>query len=424
MWWLAALAWGQTADVVRSSAGVQATHSASLGQTDVDVLLGEKVRWRTSPGGRLWIDGAFTIDTDGATTFERSRVRHLGMELHREALRVWVGRHPVAFGGPRIVDGLQVIGQTGPWSVGGWAGLAPDLFTTRPELRPGGGPMIAWVQGRGELTLVGEVLGAQGGLDRAGAIASGRLEGGNVWDVSGRLDWQFEDAAGRSGLADGAVFGQLRPTDAFRIDVLYNAFSSYRYQQTTLLDPTIQRFTTRVDALALALGVAEESEDPTIHHMVGLTPRVHTRSVDVSVLARARLASDPTQRYERVQPRVGFRGPLDGRLELQLDANLVHLDTGWSESAGPTVLLELAADRSLWLDGSVRAVLDPAYEGVGGYADLFVDWMAPAGVLLMGGVAWEYEPVVELNDVGVTAYLRAQHSFGRSPRTGDADIGI
>jgi hypothetical protein len=246
------------------------------------------------------------------------------------------------------------------------------------------------------------------------------VQGGHTWDASGRVDWQLSDAAGSSGLADASLFAQWRPADAFRIDLLGDAWSSYRYRQTALLDPTAQRWVERILPLVDPLPGEEEALDPTVHTMVGLRPELRAGLTRLSVLARHRPGS-VEERFTRVQPMVRFTGIVDGRVDVMADANLVFLDTGLSASAGPTLLVELTPSRALWVDGSVRVVLDPTYEGPGWYADAYVDWLGPAGLVLMAGAAYELEPVVELDDVGLTALVRMQHRF--QPRRAPSEDG-
>ncbi len=417
MWmWLLLPAMAQTSDVIQTTVGGQVTHSRALGASDVDVVFGERVRWSVSDVTRLWMDGMFTYDTD-SSTFERSRVRSLGITTETGPIQWALGRHPVRHGGPRLVDGIQGLYRDRGFEAGAWGGLAPDLFTTRPVLRPGGGPVLGYSKPGGQVTLVGEVTATEGGLDRASSLLSGRIRGGTAWDASGRVDWQLSDAAGASGLADASTFIQWRPADAFRVDVLADAWSSLRYRQSALLDPTVQRWVARTQPLVDPLPGAEEALDPTVHGMVGLRPEVRAGVTRVSVLGRYRPGAVEEQ-FLRVQPMVRFTGIVDGRVDVMADANLVFLDTGLSASAGPTVLVELTPSRALWIDGSVRAVLDPSYEGPGWYADAYIDWLGPAGLVLMAGAAYELEPVAELDDVGLTALVRAQHRFQR--KRGDA----
>ncbi len=410
MWWMLLPALGQTSDMVQTTVGAQLTHSQSLGVQDVDAVFGERFRWSVSDATRLWADGMFTYDTDGV--FERSRVRALGVSTGAGDVQVWLGRHPVQYGGPRLVDGVQALFVRKGLEVGAWSGLAPDLFTTRPMLRPGGGPILAYGTERAQGSLVGEVTGSEGGLDRASTLLTGRVQGGRVWDASGRVDWQLSDATGTSGLADASLWAQLRPGDVLRVDLLADAWSSLRYRQSALLDPTVQRWVERTQPLVNPLPGEEEALDPTVHAMVGLRPELRTGPVRTSVLFRQR-PGGVEERYTRVQPVVSVVALLDGRLDVQVDANLVFLDTGLSASTGPTAMVELTPSRALWLDGSVRAVFDPSYQGPGWYADAYLDWLGPAGLVVMAGAAYELEPVVELDDVGITALLRLQHRFER-----------
>lgn len=414
MWWLLPAALAQSTDIVETTVGAQVTTSRALGASDVDAVFGERVRWGLSEPVRLWADAQFTYDTE-QQRFERSRVRQLGFTYDKGVVALQIGRHAVTYGGPRVVDGLQAMVRTGDVTLGAWGGLAPDLFTTRPMLRPGGGPVVAWSSAQAQATLVGEVTATEAGLDRAGALATARWQSGKAFDTSGRVDWQLSDAVGASGLADASWFASWRPHEAFQLDTLADAWSSLRYRNSALLDPTVQRYAQRVQPVLDPLPGAEEALDPTLHGMVGLRPTVTTGPLQTSLLARHR-PGPAEEAFTRLQPMVRWQADADGRLELMADANLIQRQAGLSASAGPTALVELLTERSLWLDGSVRAVVGPTYDGPGMYADLFVDWLAPAGFVLMAGAAYEFEPVEELDDVGVTALLRLRHRLRGPPR--------
>jgi hypothetical protein len=308
-----------------------------------------------------------------------------------------------------------VLARPGDWSIGAWGGLAPDLFTTRPMLRPGGGPILAYQRGWASWSVVGEVLGAEGGLDRAGVLALARAAFDFGFEVSGRLDAQLADAEGNVGLADGAVFTRITPTPTFRVDAFYDAFSSLRYQRTEALDPAVRRFAERVDSLGVADVVVDDQVDDSLNHLVGLTPRWRSPTdvaLELSARARYRYHLDPLNRYWRVGPSIGLLGLLDDRLELYVDGYATDRDTGLAYDTGLTTFLELGRDRALALDTSGRLLLDPAYEGeTGWYTDLFVDWLAPGNVVLVAGVSYTYEPDPVIDDVGIGAFVRAQQTF-------------
>lgn len=407
-------------DVAVTSIGAQGVRAEALEATTAGLMLGERLRWEIASDWRVVADARLNVYPDDPDTpLDQSRVRTLGVTWEDPGVWMALGRHSVAHGGPRIVDGVQVLGRMGPWELGAWGGLAPDLFTTAPALRPGGGPILAWQQGRASWSVVGEVVGAEGGLDRAAVLAQARASFAPVLHLSGRLDAQLVDGA--PALADGAVFVRLHPGDVFRLDTFYDAFSSLRYLQTQALDPAVQRFAERADAAGALTLVDEELIDPRLNHLVGTTARVRTPGqVGLRVEGRARVRhhEDPLNRYARVGPAVALVGLADDRLEVIADGYATWRDTGLGTEAGLITFVEVGRDRALAVDTSGRVLFNPAYGGEPGwYADGFVDWLAPGMVTMSAGLSWTYEPDPLLDDVGIGAFLRLQQTF--RPRRGE-----
>lgn len=423
MWFaLVASALAAPGDVAVTSVGAQGVYDQGLATGDVDLLAAERLRWTLSDGSLATValaDARFTIDpvgdpdvAGGHDPWEQNRVRQLGVELVAPDWVVSLGRHPVYQGGPRLVDGVQVLGKRGVWRFGGWGGLAPDLFTTRPVLRPGGGPIVAVEGGMAQASLVGEVLGTTTGLDRVGLLAQTRVARTPTWELLGRLDLQLTDANGTFGLADGFVAGKVRPGAGLTFDALYDAYSSIRYLETQFLDPDLQRYAARAEALGLVDLTPEELVDPQLYHLVGggaawqgqglVIPRV-------AVVGRYRHATLLDDRYARVGPQVGLIGLAD-RVDLYGD-----FVWSWRGSAGArdevglNVVVDPMADGRLTFDTSFRLLLDPLFEGrPGWYTDLFVDLAAVDSFVVVGGISATNEPT-DVSDAGLAGFLRVQH---------------
>ena len=174
LWLLLGLAWAgpEIRDASTTTVGVSGAYSASAAKADLDVWLGQRLHWgigRIGPSDMtLLVDGRLRFDAIGGPAVERAQVRALGVRLDSDRLTLDLGRTPVFGGGPRLVDGVQLRWHPTPaWDVGLWAGLAPDLFTTRPVVRPGAGPVLGWRTGSVQWSLVGEVLFFDGGLEQS-----------------------------------------------------------------------------------------------------------------------------------------------------------------------------------------------------------------------------------------------------------------
>ncbi|MCA9567441.1 MAG: hypothetical protein KC656_06340, partial [Myxococcales bacterium] len=140
--------------------------------SDLDLIFGQRIRWTLSDNGstsvRLRVNGQFTYspgELGGSPAWKRNRVRQLGVSIVNDKVNVDIGRSQIHKGGPRLVDGLQVVAHVNNTTdVGAWAGLQPDLFTTDPRMRPGAGPILAYAASRVQASAVGEVVFAGGGL--------------------------------------------------------------------------------------------------------------------------------------------------------------------------------------------------------------------------------------------------------------------
>lgn len=417
-WWSTSAAAAEPSEATTSLGAQTAAVLGLPGGSDLDLLFGERADWRLAAVGsgdaRLRLDGQFTLDPGGTVDpWERNRVSAAGVSVVSGGWAVDLGRSPVREGGPRLVDGLQVGRQLGDWVVGGWLGAAPDLFTTRPAARFGGGPSVAVV---GRTLRAGgsvEVLAAAGGLDRVGALLTGAWSAAPTIEVATRADVQLTDASGTPGLADGALSARWRPADALRLGAAYDAFSTLRYLSTDALDPDRQRFTDRL----LAGGVVDPTlfqADPRLYHLAAVDVRYAPtgRGVvvpHVAAAVRARWHPDPTLRYARGGPVVGVATE---RADVSVDAQLQSTEDGLREEVGLTALVELDRDGAATLDGSVRLLLDPTWDGPGFYGDLFGDVIGAGAVVVVAGGS----VIVErsgFSDPGLGAFLRLQHRVRR-----------
>lgn len=404
-------------DLWMSSVGVQTTASTALGAADLDLLLAQRLRWTLREGAeeglglRALADARFGLDLISDETLETTNVPELGVRLDAPRVSLALGRHPVWFGGPRIVDGAEVLVRAGDaFEVGAWGGLAPDLFTTLPRLRVGGGPILAWTRSAGALSLVGEALAAEEGLDRVGVLATGRASAGRVLELFGRLDSELVGDDGPH-LSDGLAAVTVRPATALRLDGFYNAFSTYRYLTTEQLDPDIQRFEARLLELAAEQGIVQDTLDPAIHHLFGggarYLPVTDGAAPRLGLQARVRQGPDPELGFVRIHPEVGVvRLPVLGQLDVVLDGNAISVDDELQGDIGLTVAA-LPGDGAAAIDVGYRALVDPSdYDGaLGHYVDGYFDVVL--GTWLVGaGANAVHEPDPAVDDLGVGVLVR------------------
>ncbi|MEZ4237551.1 MAG: hypothetical protein R3F59_15675 [Myxococcota bacterium] len=416
MWWLA-LAAHAGSDVAVTSVGAQGFRAEAIGAQSADILLGQRVRWGVGDHGQALVDGRFLVSPGAELPFDESRVRQLGYALEVPSLELLVGRHPVVAGGRRLVDGVQAVarpGQAHAAALGAWAGLVPDEFTTAPTTRFGAGPVLGYEVPVASVWAVGDLVVGAGGVQRLAALTTTRAELGSRYQADGRLDWVFQDGAGGSGLADGAVTLLARPTAGVRFDGLYNAYSTLLYQSRASTDPRVQRFSQRIETLGLTEGITQDFIDPTLHHLLGAGARfAATGAIRPYFRAQARtqLHRDPAERYSRVGAGTGLGGLADDRLEFGVDGNLLWIDGEQGGDAGVSLLIEPVPDAVVAIDTSARLLFDPGdFQGApGGYVDLFVDVAARSGTTVSAGGSWTSEPSDVIGaDVGFAAYLRLQ----------------
>jgi hypothetical protein len=413
-------------DVVSTAVGAQAVHSSAVGQTNLDLMLYERSRLTFVEGdtfrAKLLADTRFTLDlSQGYDTFEWNQVRQLGVRLRNTAYTLDIGRHPVHRGGPRLVDGAQLLLHPSPaLDVGLWGGLLPDLFTTTPRLRPGGGPVISYQKPSFQASVVGEVAMAEGGggIDRLSTLAMARGSLDRLFELSGRADLELLGEDGPH-LADLYALSITRPSDAVRFDLLYNAFSTYKYQIGELQDPKVQRFSERIAQLGIDLAITQDALDPTVHHQVGGGVAVQP---DTDGGTAPRIAADVRQRFNANELDRFFRAhlqaglvdlPVGGRLDLLADGNLIAADGETQLNPGLLAIWEPGDEGWFAIDLSARALINPEYDAMGLYTDLFVDAVTPSGVVVNVGtsVISEPDPALDVPDMGLMGYLRLGYVF-------------
>lgn len=445
---LLAMAWAgvpEESNLSATSVGAQFWQSSALAGTgksqDVDILLGQRLRWTLKQTEAMAIrfrtDARFTLGPGDQPFLERHRVRQLGASLITRSFTLDVGRNPIQQGGPRLVDGLQFVAHTSSrLDIGAWGGLAPDLFTTLPRARYGGGPIIAYAASRLQASVVGEFLIGGGSLDRAGVLAQGRISAARTLEVSGRLDLDLASIDGLH-LQDSQVYARWSPGDTTNVDLFWDAFSSYRYRNTENLDPDIQRFALRLRPNDLRLdAVLQDCLEPKVAQAVGTNLRLRPERGDTGLQAglkgryrfggkedfqlvgqaEPKCGFDDINTFVRVNPMVGLAGlPIAGTMDLSIDANYYVIDGKTQYDAGFILFWEPSDQGTFAFDTSYRLLINPydaaknpgGYDAPGHYVDVFVDLVIPNADFMLGtGLNVVSEPGVLVDDLGVGAFAR------------------
>lgn len=303
---------------------------------------------------------------------DNPRIRAVGLRLQTGAWTVDLGRFVPLGGGWRLADGVQAVAQVGHGVfVGAWAGFGPDPYTTLPALRFGGGPILGWTGDRGEVSLLGEVLGTPDGLDRASGVLRGRVELGRVAEVFGTLDLQAGGVDAPVRLADATVLARLDPRDDVRVELVYDAWSSLSYLVSQDRDPRITRFAQRSQALLGDPWTPQDTTDPTVTHLAGAgvtwRPAVGREGAQRLVLrlqGRYRHHDDPLRRNVNAGLDATLTGLAGGRLEVGLGGGVLW----WQDQPGGR------GSARIWsqLDRQGRVALDTT-------ADLFIQLLPDTG---------------------------------------------
>lgn len=388
----------------RLSAGVWFDAAPSSGAYGLDLLLGDTLRASLveRPGLHLDLLASGRVASrllDGGQV-DRARVRALGLRFKLDKVLLDVGRFTPKGGGIRLVDGVQVLGDVGHGvSVGAWAGLGPDPWSTLPALRFGGGPVLAWSDKHGEASLLGEVLATPDGLDRVSGVARGRVELGRVAEVSGLVDLQAGGKDAPVRLSDATALVRLDPHPDVRLDLMYDAWSSLSYLVSSSRDPSLTRFAARSVALADDPWIAQDTLDPTVYHLAGVTAAWdHALQQDsathlrLTLEGRYRHHTQVDRRYARAGLRADLTGLAAGRVDVGVGERFLWWEGHPGSDSTASVWAQLDPGGVAALDVSAQLVVQPLDGATQWapslYADAFVDVMAMKGLTVSAGYAF------------------------------------
>lgn len=401
-------------------------------ESDTELILGESLT------ARLLRRGGWTLEllaagrlnlrtTEERTRFDDARVRALGLRLRSDRVELDLGRVSLAGGVWRLVDGAQVRAQLGRGVyLGAWAGLSPDPWTTAPALRYGGGPLLGWRGERGELSALGEILSTADGLDRVSGVVAGRVEFGTVAEIEALVDLQSGGKDAPVVLSDATLRARFDPVEPLRIDLVYDAWSSWSYLVSTARDPALTRFEARSRAALDDPWIQQDTYDPTVYHMVGATfswrhelLRPEGVRFQLDLIGRYRHHDDPLRRHARAGLRANLTGLAGGRVDLGLgQAYLWWSDEPATETMA-SVWAALDPHARLALDSSATLIVQPHDGGAGTwgpsiYADLFLDGYLGDGVTLALGYALSNSQDLDRWDVWHGLIGRVGWSFDSS----------
>ncbi len=349
---------------------------------------------------------------------DRARVRDLSLRFTGSTWQLDLGRLAPEGGQFRLVDGAQGLFEVAPnLRVGAWLGLAPDPYTTAPAARFAGGPILSWQHPKGEITLLGEASGTVDGLDRLSAVLRARGEVGKLLEVGGLADVQSR--GGQASLADATVFARFDPRQDLRVDLVYDAWSSLSFLTTEQRDPALTRFAARSAALQDDVFIPQDAMDPTTYHLVSLQgryrPDIGAYGLDVRLGGRYRYHPTLQGRFMRGDVHADLRGLLAGRLDLGLSQAVFHWGGKLGTETGIRGWVQLDNPGRLSLDVSGELVMSPlegaSYWAPTYYADAFVDWVAPRGLVLGLGYAFSNSEDLDRWDPYHAFFARLSWSF-------------
>jgi hypothetical protein len=374
-------------------------------ESDVELILGESLTARLlrRGGWTLELIAAGRMDlrtSEEALQIDDARIRALGLRLRSDVVEVDLGRFSPAGGVWRLVDGVQVRAQAGRGVyLGAWGGLSPDPWTTAPAMRYGGGPILGWRGEGGEFAALGEILATADGIDRVSGVAQGRVEFGTVVEIEALLDLQTRGKDAPVVLSDAMLRARFDPIEPLRIDLVYDAWSSWSYLVSATRDPALTRFEARSRAALDDPWIPQDTYDPTVYHMVGATVswrpelrRPEGVRLNLDLIGRYRYHEDPLRQHARAGLRANLTGLAGGRVDLSLgQAYLWWSDEPATETTA-SLWASLDPNARVALDTSAMLIVQPHDGGTGTwgpsiYADLFLDGYLGKGVTMALGYA-------------------------------------
>ena len=98
-------------------------------------------------------------------------------------------------------------------------------------------------------------------------------------------------------------------------------------------------------------------------------------------------------------------------LALLADGNIIAADAETQLNPGLIAIWEPGEEGWFAVDLSGRALINPEYDGMGWYGDLFIDAISPSGVAVNVGTSIISEPNASLDvpDMGLMGYVRASY---------------
>lgn|GEM_PF-3289208 len=345
---------------------------------DLDVLLGGRLEQGLSRTGApleatLLLRGRTRIDVLGAPGPAATRVTQVGLRLVRQRVTVWLGRHPVAGEGWRLVDGVQVGAQVARGvSLGGWAGLLPDPWSTAPSWdRLGAGPTLAYRSPRFRASVLGEVAASLAGprpglapgspgIDRVAARA--RLWGRPLTnlDLAARVDIQARPG-GAPSIADAGVDALWRFAPAWDLRAGWSVYSARVFLATRERDASLRTFAARRDPALPPPGGATDALDSVHHHAwtvrVRRRPRAAPDPLGAELRLRYRHHPVAADRLAQAMLRVGAYG-LAERADVEGQAAFVLSDGRPRLEGGPRLFLDPDPQGVLSLEFAVLGLAD------------------------------------------------------------------
>ena len=405
----------------RVDLGVLAGGDHAVPRPNIDLVLSARARQPLTPEMaslqvRFLLRGRTRLDLLRQGQPFGTRVTTLGVELERGKLTVRLGRHPLGQSW-RVVDGAQVLGavQYGV-RIGGWVGLLPDSWSTRPSAdRLGAGPLVRLTLPRIQASLTGEVALALGGpvltapgpvaVDRAGVRVAVSGQPVDPLRLDGQLDLQVRPT-GPPGIADAGAHALWRFAPSWDLRGGWSMWSSIAHRVTRDRDARLRTFGDRLDAALGTVTPTLDVLDTTHHHAIVLRVRRRpgAQPVGLELETRYRHAADPADRWVRSGVRVGGYGL--GVLDLEATTAFVWSDGRPRLVGGPRVWITpvdpLSIEVAFLGTADLSATSDAAHAAV---VEAFA-MIRPARSLLLS-IGYELE--VSRDALGATPFVGARH---------------
>ncbi|MCO4768679.1 MAG: hypothetical protein KDA24_01520 [Deltaproteobacteria bacterium] len=346
---------------------------------------------------------------------DRLRIRALGVRLETPKWRAELGRSAVIDGGWRLVDGVQFLARPkGFFEVGGWLGEMPDIWTTSPAPRFGGGPILRWRGRMVQVGFVGEVGGGAQGIDRLAGRLTGRFEFKKLIDVAGRMEIEAGGQGAPVRFSELGLGTTFTPVKVLRVRVGWSMHAGHSWLQGVQRDPSLVRWWQRTTGAAPTAPTPWDlATDGPTHQILGsvqLKPLVGEVPLRFALRARYNHRTVERERSARVTLEGGAYSLGGGRLDLLATGGALRWSGRWRAELGlrgwlapdPSGPLSIEAEVRMWVGANEHGTVVPTVA-----TDLWLDVLTPIGVTVAAGYRFDNDLDLDRWNAAHTVLLRA-----------------